>query len=120
MAVSPQYLNYILELLEPLENISSKNMFGGAGIYYRDRMFGLIAYEEFYLKTDKTTVAEFEEAGAEPFIFERKDGKNIAMSYYKLPEEYFDDQDEFLGWAQKAVSAALNAPAPKKRKKKKS
>ena len=54
-----------------------------------------------------------------PFVYEPPSGKSVAMSYYELPERLYDDADEIVAWARKALDAALAAkaskPAPKKR-----
>ena len=92
-------------------------MFGGHGIYHEDLMFGLVADDELYLKTDEQNIAEFQERGLQPFEFVTKDGKVMQMSYLKAPEEIYDDPDEALYWAVLAFDAALRNNAKKQKKK---
>ena len=82
-------------------------MFGGAGVYYRDVMFGLIFNETIYLKADAINQEMFEEADAERFRFKPQSGKNagkeIAMSFWELPEELLDDPDALVNWLHASV-----------------
>ena len=64
MTISREYLQHVLEMLEPLGGIRSRRMFGGAGIYRDGTMFGLIADDELYLRTDDINRPDFEAEGA--------------------------------------------------------
>jgi DNA transformation protein len=115
MARMDSYVEYTLELLEPLGPVRARAMFGGWGLYQGGRMFGLIAEDRLYLKTDDTTRAAFEAAGGEPFIYDSgKGGKPVTMSYWTPPPDAADDAHALLPWARRAVEAALRAAAKKK------
>lgn len=120
MAVSGEYKAFVQDVLAPLGDIRIRAMFGGAGVYYRDLMFGLIANETLHLKIDETTKPAFEEEGMGPFVYEPPSGKTIAMSYWELPERLYDEPEELLEWAKTAVVAASRAKKakPKSTKKK--
>jgi DNA transformation protein len=95
-------------------------MFGGAGIF-RDRlMFGLIADEQLYLKTDDHNRSDFEAEDCPPFTYEAKGEKRALMSYSLLPERLYDDPEELADWARKAFDAALRGDAAKPKSKRKS
>ena len=49
MASSKEYLDYILEQLSPLDEITSRPMMGEYIIYYRGKMIGGIGFEELRL-----------------------------------------------------------------------
>lgn len=119
MAVSAEYKEFVSEQLEPLGPVRIRNMFGGAGVYLDDLMFGLIAGETLFFKVDDRNRADYEAEEMGPFVYEPPSGKSVAMSYYELPERLYDDADELVAWARKALDAALAAkaakPAPKKR-----
>lgn len=122
MAVSAEYKAFVREQLEALGPVRIRAMFGGAGVYLDDFMFGLIAAETLYFKVDDQNRAAFEEEGQEPFMYQPppKDGKerkSIGMSYYEVPERLYDDPDELVVWARDALSAAMRAKAGKKPKK---
>ncbi|WP_257450962.1 TfoX/Sxy family protein [Archangium lipolyticum] len=120
MARMDSYVEYTLELLEPLGPVQARNMFGGWGLYQGGRMFGLIAEDRLYLKTDDTTRPAFESAGGEPFVYDAGKGrKPVTMSYWTPPPEASDDAHALLPWARRAVEAALRAAQKKPAAKKK-
>ena len=119
MAVSPEYTDYILEMLEPLEDVSIRRMFGGAGAFCQGLMIALVADDQLYFKVDDDNRERFVEAGCEPFVFKSKSGKSGAMSYYQAPDFLYDEPDEMVEWARDAFGAALRADAKKSKKKKK-
>lgn len=114
-----EFVSFLHEVFESFGTIRSRKMFGGHGIYHQDLMFGLVADDELYLKTDEDNLAEFEQRGLEPFQFETKDGKVMQMSYLKAPEEIYDDPDEAQYWANLAFDAALRNAAKNEKKKQK-
>lgn len=110
MAVSDEYLTYVLEQLEGVGPVQAKRMFGGAGLYGQRAMFAMVADDVLYLKVDETNRADFEQAGAEPF--QPFPDKSMVMSYYEVPADVLEDRDQLVAWARKALAAAL-----RKRKK---
>ncbi|WP_071897887.1 TfoX/Sxy family protein [Cystobacter ferrugineus] len=110
------YMEYTLELLEPLGPVQARAMFGGWGVYLGGRMFGLIIEERLYLKTDELTRPHFEKAGGEPFVYDAGKGrKPVTMSYWTPPPDAADDALALLPWARRAVEAAQRAPPVKRR-----
>ena len=73
-----------------------------------------------YLKADAINQEMFEEADAERFRFKPQSGKNagkeIAMSFWELPEELLDDPDALVNWLHASVDAAYRAKAGKSKK----
>ena len=110
MAVSRQFLDYILEMLAPLGPVTGRRMFGGAGIFYETLMFALIADECLYFKVDDHTRAAFVDAGCGPFLYE-KSGKVMEMAYFEAPEYLYDDAEALVKWGRDAVDVALRAKA---------
>ncbi len=126
MAVSGEYKAFVMEVLEPLGGIRIRNMFGGAGVYYRDLMFGLIAGETLHFKADDINQPAYEEEGMAPFLYEAppkdgKEGRKISMSYWEIPDRLYDEPEELMEWAKAAIEAATRTKKVKpKRSKKKS
>lgn len=129
MAVSPEYKAFVMEVLDPLGYIRIRNMFGGAGVYYRDLMFGLIASETLHFKADDINKGAFEDEGMTPFLYEAppkdgKEGRKISMSYWEIPDRLYDEPEELIEWAKAAIEAATRnkkaKPTRKKTSKKKS
>ena len=113
MAVSAEYSAFVLELLEPVDGVSLRRMFGGAGLFCHGVMFGLIAGDRLYFKVGDGNRADFESAGCVPFSYATKNGQHGILSYYEAPDSLFDEQDEMLDWARKALDEALKADAKK-------
>ncbi|MCC6948794.1 MAG: TfoX/Sxy family protein [Bradyrhizobiaceae bacterium] len=91
-------------------------MFGGAGVFADGLMIALIAYGELFLKADGQTIPAFQAEGTSPFEYGAK-GRRVIMSYWRMPERLFDDQDELAQWARDAFRAAQRSAAkPAKRK----
>jgi len=103
-----EFVEYLHEVFETFGPIRSRKMFGGHGIYHNDLMFGLVADDELYLKTDSVNVALFEEQGLGPFEFVANN-KTSKMSYYLAPEEIYDDSEQAAYWAELGFQAALRA-----------
>jgi DNA transformation protein len=121
MPVSAEYSAYILEMLEPLEGASIRRMFGGAGVFCHGVMIALIINDRLYFKVDDGNRQDFEDEGCEQFIYEAKGGKRALMTYYEAPDYLYDDGEEMVEWAFKALEAALRADAakpPSQRKRK--
>jgi DNA transformation protein len=106
MAVSRQYLDYLVGQLEGVGRLSVRRMFGGVGFYSGGIFFGLVYKERLYFKTDDATRPEYEARGSEGFR-PRANLKGMKMTYYTVPAEVLEDEDELVKWARKGVAAAL-------------
>lgn len=111
MAISAEYKSYIAELLSPLGAVEVKSMFGGAGAFLDGVMFAILA-DGLYFKVDDLNRPDYEQAGSEPFTYE-KNGKAMQMSYWLAPDELYDDPDAMTIWARKAHDAARRSARPK-------
>lgn len=114
MPVSPDFLDYVLEQLEPLGQVTQRRMFGGAGLWRHGLFFGLIADDVLYLKADAATREAFAAAGGEPF---RPFGGTTILSYWSIPPSALEDPDELSDWARRALEAAARAPAKAARRR---
>ena len=108
MAKNNEFVNYLMEMMEPMGGISSRAMFGGYGIYKDGVMFALIAEDTLYLKVDDFNRFEFERLDLEPFVY-TKGKKPTTMSYNRAPEGALDTSDEMIRWAQLGFEAALRS-----------
>lgn len=116
MAVSEEYLGYVLDQFTGFGDVVSRRMFGGAGLYRKGVMFALIAGDVLYFRVDGTNRADYEAAGRGPFRPYR-DRKTV-LPYYEVPVDVVEDRDELAAWAEKAWAAALRArrEGPRKRR----
>ena len=103
MASSKEYLDFILEQLSELEEITHRAMMGEYVLYYRGRVFGGIYDDRFLVKPTKSAKAMMPDA-------------NMELPYDGAKEMLLvDDVDnkEFLRELVEAIYEEL--PAPKKK-----
>jgi len=108
-----EFVQYVLELLEPLGGVTAKAMFGGFGIYRRGVMVALIADETLYLKADDINRPDFQAQKLEPFRYQKKN-KVYAMSYYQAPPEAMEEPAVLCKWIEGAYAAAVRGAKKKK------
>jgi DNA transformation protein and related proteins len=113
MGVTKEFTVFIEDQLRNFGPIRIRNMFGGAGIYHNDLMFGLIADDTLYFKADKQTAQDYiaqEMAQFKPFA-----DKSMRMSYWEVPGEILEDEEELTRWANKSFKVALLTKKSKKK-----
>ena len=108
MAVSADYLAYVLEQLARVEAVSSRRMFGGAGLYSHECFFGLIAEDTLYLRVDDANRARFTARGMGRFR-PYADRPGLSMNYYETPADVLENPEELGRWAAESVAAARTA-----------
>jgi TfoX/Sxy family transcriptional regulator of competence genes len=105
MASSKEYLDFIMEQLSGLEDVSWKAMMGEYIIYYRGRIVGGIYDDRFLVKPVKSAVAMMPNAGRE-------------LPYEGAKEMLLVDNVENRDFLRELVEAMYDElPAPKKRRK---
>jgi DNA transformation protein len=111
MAVSSDYLDFVLEQLAPVGPLTSRKMFGGVGLYAQGLFFALIDDDTLYLKGDETLRTDFETAGGVQFA---PFGMS-PMAYWSAPAEALDEPELMVAWARRsiAVAAARKTRKPK-------
>jgi DNA transformation protein len=103
-----EFVDYLLELMQPLGPVSAKAMFGGYGIYIDDLMFALVADGVLYLKTDAGNLPDFKQQHLAEFSYERN-GRMINLSYREAPAEILETDEAMRLWCNKAIVAALKS-----------
>lgn len=106
MASSKEYLDFILEQLSELEEITYKSMMGEYIIYYREKIVGGIYDDRFLVKPVKSAVEYMPNAKYElPYV----GAKEMLL---------VDDVDNkgFLTGLFNSIYDELPAPKPKKKK----
>lgn len=111
-----QFVALVLEQMRGVGPVRAKSMFGGHGIFLEDMMFGLVAHDTLFFKTDDTSRPEFEDANCGPFTYSSR-GSTHVMPYYQAPDEVFDDEAAMRRWAELGIEAAQRARAKSKKKK---
>jgi DNA transformation protein len=108
---------FVEELFAGLGPVRIRRMFGGAGVYAGDVMFGLIDEDTLYLKTDAALRVELAAEGSAAWVYSRAKRTWEDSAYWRLPEVALDDPDEAVAWARRAlaVASARAAQRPPKR-----
>ena len=106
---------YIKDVFAPFGAVSLRRMFGGHGIFLEGVMFGLVYDGMLYLKTDERNLPAFEREGLEQFEYTRQ-GKRIGLSYYRAPDQLYEEPEEALRWARSSFEAARRAEAQRTRR----
>lgn len=106
MAVTNDFIQYVLDQLMGWGNVKVKQMFGGAALYQDEFAFGMIANDVVFLKVDESNNNKYIKAGStqlRPF-------KNNAtvVSFYNVPTDVFENSDEFICWAKESLSIQKN------------
>ena len=92
----------IMGELRGLGDVTSRPMFGGHGLYWRDVIFGMVFQERLYFKVDDQAKGEYVSRGMGPF---RPNERQILKSYFEVPPEVLDDREALLSWAREAIRA---------------
>ncbi len=100
------YVDYILDLLEPIGNMKVRKMFGGFGIYKDTIFFALIINDILYFKVGENNRSLYESHDSEPFFYEGKNKKIVTMSYWEVPINVLENSIKLAQWVQQAVEAA--------------
>jgi DNA transformation protein len=102
------FKSFVLDQLSALPELRARAMFGGHGLYSGERFFGILFDGRVYFKVDDTTRTAYEKHGMSPFIYEMK-GREMTMSYYEVPLDVLEDQNESVVWASQAIKISQSA-----------
>src|SRR6476660_5338337 len=103
MAISKDFLDFLMDQLHGLGHITHRRMFSGAGLYCDGVIFALVLREVLHFKVDDGNRAAYQAEGLTPFTYLAR-GKPVVMNaYWRVPERLFDDPDEMRNWARAAV-----------------
>jgi DNA transformation protein len=108
--MTPEYCAFISDLFGAFGPIEFRRVFNFDGLYRGETMFGLVADELIYLKTNAASRGEFEREGSAPLHYKSRDGAEVAMSYYELPQRLYDEPEKAAAWARTAYEIAAHSP----------
>ena len=107
MSKDNSFHQYVMEeVFADFDDISSRAMFGGWGIYKDGLFFALIAEGVLYFKVDESNQKDFEKMSSKPFIYTGHKGKKVTMSYWELPADIMEDKIQLKGCIEKSLDAA--------------
>ena len=100
------FRDFVLDQLHDLGQIDCWRMFGSYGLYHGGVFFGIISKGRLYFKTDPLTRPEYERRGMAPF---QPSAKQTLKSYYEVPVEVVEDDEQLVDWARRAVESQVSA-----------
>lgn len=95
-----EFLESILQKLDFVNPLKTKNMFGTIALISNEHYFGSIAKEKFYLKVDDISRPDFVDYGMEPYRTKRQ-----AIDYYEVPPAVLNDNKLLQTWVNRALNA---------------
>jgi DNA transformation protein and related proteins len=104
MAVSSDYLQFILEQLRGLGHVYSRRMFGAAGLYCEEIFFGIISDDTLYLRVDDANRADYTARGMaalKPYA----NRPEVSMTYFEVPAEVLEDAAQLLSWSRRSLAS---------------
>jgi len=111
---SKQYIEYVLEILEPINVISSGKFFGGQGITCNSVQFAMIMGNSLFFVVDDKSRVKYQQMGTDCFWYTKKTGKVFVKKYHEVPSELMDDSDQLLEWARESINIAKKLNRKKK------
>ena len=109
MAVSGEYLAFVLEQLHEAGEVASRRMFGGVGLYLGEVFFALISDDTLYLRVDAESRAEYTARGMRAFR-PYANRPHLSSRYFEVPADVLEDSSQLAAWARRALAAATRAP----------
>ena len=108
------YIEHVLELLEPINAISSGNFFGGQGVSCGSVQFAMIMGNSLFFVVDDSSRYKYIDMGTECFWYTKKTGKVNVKKYHEVPGELFDEPTILLEWARESIKIAKKLSKKKK------
>jgi len=106
MSASKEFVEYVLDLLEPIPEISTSRMFGGVLLKVSGKQLGVLFGETVYFKvTDAKLQEKYKSEGSEQFTYVRKDKKDpvIIKNWWSVPAEAMDDSEKIVELAEEVL-----------------
>jgi len=89
------FRDYVFDQLAGLEHFAHRAMFGGYGLYFDGKMFGVIA-GKLYFKTDEESRPAYLAAGMIAW--------DQSKSYYEVPPAVLAQPEALALWARRAAT----------------
>jgi DNA transformation protein len=108
MAVSSSFLEFVLDQLSAVRQVTSRRMFGGVGLYSGEVFFAVLDNDTLFFKVNDDTRPRYVKRRMQAFA--PIPGKPAMQGYYQLPSAVLEDRDELSSWANEAIGVAQASP----------
>jgi DNA transformation protein and related proteins len=105
-AKKPDQVIYFEDLFMALGPVETKRFFGGWQFSIGGKQFAGYMRSTLYFRVDTNLAAALQDAGSEPFWYDRRDRRVIVNAYQSAPESALDDDEELLRWAALVIGIA--------------
>ncbi len=103
MAVSDDYLQFVVDQLGDLGGVRVQKAFAQAVVFCDDVPFAYVIDDVLYFKVDDSNKPDYDEAGITAWV---TSDRNAAHRSYEVPADVLEDREALKLWAKKAVSVA--------------
>jgi len=100
------FKDFVLDQLRELSDVEARRMFGGYGLYRGETFSGILHKGKLYFKINESTVGEYRRRKMKPF---RPNARQTLKTYYQVPVDVLEDNDELCAWASKAIDCQHSA-----------
>jgi DNA transformation protein len=114
MAVSAQFLEYVLEQLSGLGAVRARRMFSGVGLYSGGLFFGLVHDDTLFFKTGAANAQAYAARNMPRFLPPAKRPMS-PMGYHQVPADIVEDAEALATWGRDAIAVALASRVVKER-----
>jgi DNA transformation protein len=97
---SDTFAAFVEDQLSDLDDLVTKRMFGGTGLYLDGAFFGIIYRDHLYFRVSEETIDEYKKRKMKPF--KPFAGKSGSRRYYEVPLEILESPVDLATWARKA------------------
>jgi DNA transformation protein len=106
MAATPDpQVQRLIEVLGPL-GVRARAMFGGYGLYFGDKFFGIVNDGRVFFRTDEDSRPEYIARGMPPFQpNNRPIGPKTVARNFQVPDEVLTDSELLVEWALRAATS---------------
>jgi len=107
MSTSPEFLQYILDMLAPVGYVQTSRMFSGVLLKVERKQLGVMLGEVLYFKViDAELQEQYKKKGSVQFSYTRKDKKDpvIIKNWWSVPESAMDNEEEIVTLAREVLA----------------
>jgi len=106
MSARLEFIEYVRELLAPVGDLEEGTFFGGFAFKRNSKQFAMIMGNTLYFCVNDQTRPKYQLMGMESFSYKTKRGRIEVKKYFSIPEEFFENQDKLIEWADEAIESA--------------
>jgi DNA transformation protein len=103
---------HVTEQLAFLGRISSRSIFGAIGIFFEERLLGIVMNDVLYLHTGQTNREDYVSRGM-PQFKPYPNAFDLTTDHHQVPAEVLADDVLLKQWGERALKAAIEAAKAK-------